>query len=191
MENCYTQRKNSCIHNISNIEKNLSSSFNNIPYLVIKKVEKIKIISLENSFPKIKHKSICKDWENGGLKNVEISHSLHCYGIRRLCDNFMHKWTSKISKKFKKSIKKCSKNVHFLSQLFGGGNLKSGDDLKLQYNLTNEIYFQQLQLKHAVFNKWKTNIKLNSDNISNLAMQYTHRSNGATILMLDRLSSKE
>ena len=35
-----------------------------------------------------------------------------------------------------------AKNIDFLSQLFEGSSLKSWKDLKIEYNLTNETYFQ-------------------------------------------------
>ena len=46
--------------------------------------------------------------------------------------------------------------MNFLSQLFEWGSLKPCNDLKIEYNLTNEVYFQWLQLKHAIPHKWKT-----------------------------------
>ena len=46
--------------------------------------------------------------------------------------------------------KLADKNIDFLSQLFVGGSLKSWNDLKIEYSLTNETYFQWLQLKHAI-----------------------------------------
>ena len=39
------------------------------------------------------------------------------------------------------STKFAATNINFLSQLFEEGNLKPQDDLKLEYNLTNETYF--------------------------------------------------
>ena len=64
-----------------------------------------------------------------------------------------------------------AKNINFLSQLFDEGNLKHWRDLKLKYNLTNGTYFQWLQRKHADPRKWKTNIKQNPGNVSNLLIQ--------------------
>ena len=51
-------------------------------------------------------------------------------------------------------IKFAAKNINFLTQLFEEGNLKPWGDLKLEYNLTNETYFQWLQSKHAITYKW-------------------------------------
>ena len=61
----------------------------------------------------------------------------------------------------------------------------------LEYNLTNESYFQWLQLKHAILHKWKTIIKQNPDNVSNLLIQDHHLIKGARILTLKKLFSKE
>ena len=49
-------------------------------------------------------------------------------------------------------IKFAAKNV-ILCQLFEEGSLKLWDELKFKYNLTNETYFQWLQLKHAIPDK--------------------------------------
>ena len=64
--------------------------------------------------------------------------------------------------------KHAAKNIDFLSQLFERGSLKPWNDLKIEYNLTNETYFQWLQLKHAIPHKWKSIIKQNPGNVSNL-----------------------
>ena len=37
-----------------------------------------------------------------------------------------------------------AKNIDFLSQLFDRGSLESWNNLKIEYNLTNETYFQWL-----------------------------------------------
>ena len=57
--------------------------------------------------------------------------------------------------------------------------MKPWDDLKIEYNLTNETYFQWLQLKHAIPYKWKTIIKQNPGNVSDLLNQDHHRIKGA------------
>ena len=84
-----------------------------------------------------------------------------------------------------------AKNIKFLTQLFEEGNLEPWHDLRLEYNLTNETCFQWLQLKHAIPHKWKTNIKQNPGNISNLLIQDCHLTEGAPVLTLEKLSSKE
>ena len=45
--------------------------------------------------PKIKHDTLCKNYENGGLKNVDIMYkvvSLQCSWINQLYDNNSHNW---------------------------------------------------------------------------------------------------
>ena len=84
-----------------------------------------------------------------------------------------------------------AKNIDFLSQLFEGASLKSWNEYKIEYNLTNETYFQWLQLKHAIPHKWKTIIKQNPGNVSDLLIHDHHLIKGARILTLEKLSSKE
>ena len=45
--------------------------------------------------------------------------------------------------------KSAAKNINFSPQLIEQGNLKTWDDLKLKYDLTNEIHFKWLKLKHC------------------------------------------
>ena len=87
--------------------------------------------------------------------------------------------------------KLAAKNIDFLSQLFEGGSLKSWNDLKIEYNLTNETYFQWLQLKHAIPQNWKTIIKQNPGHVSDLLIHDHHLFKGARIWTLEKLSSKE
>ena len=45
--------------------------------------------------PKIKHSTLCSDYENGGLKSVDISSKiveLQCSWIKRLFDGNFHEW---------------------------------------------------------------------------------------------------
>ena len=69
--------------------------------------------------------------------------------------------------------------------------MKSWNDIKIEYNLTNETYFQRLQLRHAIPHKWKTIIKQNPGNVSDLLIHDHHLIIGAQILTLEKLSSKE
>ena len=49
----------------------------------------------ETCNPKIKYDTLCKNYENGGLKNVDIMYkveSLQCSWIKRLCDDNSHNW---------------------------------------------------------------------------------------------------
>ena len=50
-----------------------------------------------------------------------------------------------------------------------------------------KTYFQWLQLKHAIPRKWKTIIKQNPGNVSNLLIQDHHLIKGAKILTLEKL----
>ena len=68
--------------------------------------------------------------------------------------------------------------------------MKPWDDLKLEYNLTNETYFQWLQLKHVIQNLITT-INQNPGNVSNLLIQDHHLIKEARILTLEKLSSKK
>ena len=62
-----------------------------IPYQVLKEVEKIqKSFLWKDSTPTIRQETTCKDYKNGGLKNVDISNkivNLQCSWIRMLYDN--------------------------------------------------------------------------------------------------------
>ena len=67
-----------------------------------------------------------------------------------------------------------AKNINFLSQLFKEGKLKPWNDLNREYSLTNETYFQWLQLRQTIPYKWKTIIKQNPDNVNNLLIEDHH-----------------
>ena len=65
-----------------------------VPTHVIKALETIQTSFLwNNSNPKIKHKTLCKRYENGGLKNVDIRNkvnSLQSSWVKRLYDDCLH-----------------------------------------------------------------------------------------------------
>ena len=67
-----------------------------VPTHVIKALETIQTSFLwNNSNPKIKHKTICKRYENGGLKNVNIRNkakSLQSSWVKRLYNDCVHEW---------------------------------------------------------------------------------------------------
>ena len=67
-----------------------------VPTHVIKALETIQTSFLwNNSNPKIKHKTLCKRYENGGLKNVDIRNkvnSLQSSWVKRLYDDCFHEW---------------------------------------------------------------------------------------------------
>ena len=64
--------------------------------LDISKIQKIqKTFIWHSSRPKISHKILCNNFENGGLKHVDISSkiiSLQCSWLRKLCDENLHEW---------------------------------------------------------------------------------------------------
>ena len=65
-----------------------------IPNSIIQELSKIqKEFKWKTCNPKIKHDTLCKNYENGGLKNVDIMYkvvSLQCSWIKRLYDNNSH-----------------------------------------------------------------------------------------------------
>ena len=83
-----------------------------IPNLIIQELNKIqKEFIWKTHNPKIKHGTLCKNYKNGGLKNVDIMCKvviLQCSWIKLLYDNNSHNWkviplhmiTQKLRKKF-------------------------------------------------------------------------------------------
>ena len=67
-----------------------------IPNQIIDALKQIQKDFLWNSFsPKVKHETICKDFQYGGLKNVDIKSkivSLQCSWIKKLYDESFHEW---------------------------------------------------------------------------------------------------
>ena len=67
-----------------------------IPNSVILELDKIKKHFIwKNGNPKIKQDTLCKDYENGGLKNVVITFkiiSLHCSWVKRLYNSSIQGW---------------------------------------------------------------------------------------------------
>ena len=68
----------------------------NVPTQIINELNKTQKEFIWNgSNPKMKHSTLCNKYENGGLKNVNISSyviSLQCSWIKRLYDNSSHPW---------------------------------------------------------------------------------------------------
>ena len=65
-----------------------------VPTQVIKALGTIQTSFLCNN-PKIKHKTLCKRYENGDLKNVDIRskiNSLQSSWVKRLYDDCFHEW---------------------------------------------------------------------------------------------------
>ena len=84
-----------------------------------------------------------------------------------------------------------NKGINFLSQLFENGRIISWINLKDRYELTNNMFFQWAQLKHAIPPRWKKIIFDYNDINENDLCQNHHVIKGARILPLDKLSSKE
>ena len=84
-----------------------------IPNSLIEELQRIqKTFIWHSSRPKISHKTLCNNFENGGLKHVDISSkiiSLQCSWLRKLCDENFLEWKTipshLISKYFGKSFK--------------------------------------------------------------------------------------
>ena len=68
--------------------------------------------------------------------------------------------------------------------------MKPWNELKLQYDIENKMYFQWLQLKYAIPNKWEISIKLSSVNVNDLVQDH-HLIKGARILAPTKLASKD
>ena len=66
------------------------------PHQVVKGLEKIqKSFLWKDSIPKIRHETTCKDYKDGGLKNVDISYkivNLQCSWIQSLYDDNFYEW---------------------------------------------------------------------------------------------------
>ena len=84
-----------------------------IPNSLIEELQKIKKTFIwHSSRLKIGHKTLCNNFENGGLKHVDIYSkiiSLQCSWLRKLCDKNFHEWkiipSHLINKYFGKSYK--------------------------------------------------------------------------------------
>ena len=84
-----------------------------IPNSLILELQKIqKAFIWHSPLPKISHKTLCNNFENGGLKHVDISSkiiSLQCSWLRKLCDENFYEWkvipSHLINKYFGKSFK--------------------------------------------------------------------------------------
>ena len=85
------------------------------------------------------------------------------------------------------------KNINFVDQLENEScQFKKWQTLKDEYHLDNDIYFQWVQLIHAIPQIWKNKIKQNlTKNESNLLVLNHHLIKNARILTLDKLSAME
>ena len=84
-----------------------------------------------------------------------------------------------------------NKNINFLSHFFENGRVISWVNIKNEYELTNDMFFQWVHLKHTIPTRWKTLISNDSD-IGNNNLCQNHRViKGARIFSTDKLSFKE
>ena len=95
------------------------SLITSVPRHIVNELEKIqKSFLWKNSFPKIKHETLCNDNKGGGLKNIDILSkiiSLQYLWIRRLYHNLFHEWKLIPSFLIKKS---CGSSFKINSNLF-------------------------------------------------------------------------
>ena len=67
-----------------------------VPNSLIEELQRIqKTFIWHSSRPKSSHKTLCNNFENGGLKHVDISSkiiSLQCSWLQKLCDENFHEW---------------------------------------------------------------------------------------------------
>ena len=105
-----------------------------IPNSIIQEPNKIqKEFIWKTRNPKIKHNTLCKNYENGGLKNFDIMNkviSLQCSWIKPLYDNNWHFWKiihlhliiQKLGKKilFRFNLDVNSKQINHFPQYYRG-----------------------------------------------------------------------
>ena len=118
-----------------------------VPSSVIKELNKIQqnfIWSGKNS--KIKHGTLCNDYENGGLKNVDIESkmiSLRCSWVKRLYDESFQEWKVIPNYLITKAL---GDNFRFHS------NLKFNNFFRNSLKSTLPIFYQDL------FTNWSKNL---------------------------------
>ena len=109
---------------------------------IINQLEKIQKDFIWNGKPpKIRHKTLCNTYENGGLKNVDIKtkvSSLQCSWMKRLFDENFHDWKVILLSLIQKNL---------------GTNFKSHNciDINKTILLKFPIFYQEILLK------WKQN----------------------------------
>ena len=84
-----------------------------------------------------------------------------------------------------------NKNISLSLQLFENGRITSWVNLKDKYELTNDIFYQWAQLKHAISARWKTLNSNYSDIDEENLCQNHHVIKGARIFSTNKFSSKE
>ena len=89
-------------------------------------------------------------------------------------------------------LKFSEKNINYVFQLFSGnGSIKQWHEFKREHNLHECFYFQWLQLIDSIPQRWKTIIKENYENPTNLIIHDHHLVKHSRVITLDKLTSTE
>ena len=127
-----------------------------IPNSIIQELSKIqKEFIWKTRNPKIKHDTLCKNYENGGLKNVDIMYivvSLQFSWIKRLYDNNSHNWEVI---PLHMTTQKLGKNLLFYSNL--------------DVNPKQIYHFPQYYQK--ILRKWSSNLSVSPNIPSTITSQ--------------------
>ena len=95
MEKLISNRKNYNFQN-SCVLKNNISYLSYVPNSIIEQLEKIKKDFIwDGKRPKVKHSALIGDYEEGGLKDIDIKskiQSLHLSWVKRLYSQNFHPW---------------------------------------------------------------------------------------------------
>ena len=170
-----------------------------IPNLIIQELNKIqKEFIWKTRNPKIKHDTLCKNYENGGLKNVDIMYkvvSLQCSWIKRLYDNNSHNWkiiplhmiTQKLGKKFlfHSNLDVNPKQINHFPQYYQEIFRKWSSNLSVSPDIPSTITSQVIWLnKHIkIDNKFLCNNSLANQGINHVGQLFNE--NGMTKAWLD------
>ena len=159
-----------------------------IPNSIIQELNKIqKEFIWKTCNPKIKHDTLCKNYENGSLKIIDIMYkvvSLQCSWIKRLYDNNSHIWkviplhmiTQKLGKKFllHSNLDVNPKEINCFPQYCQGIFRKWSSNLSVSPNIPSTITSQVIWFnKHIkIDNKSLCNNSLASQVINYVGQQY-------------------
>ena len=85
-----------------------------------------------------------------------------------------------------------NKNTHFLSDLVNKNcNFKSWEILKNEYHLDNKLYFQWMQLIHAIPIIWKEKINNSEKNVGKNVVEDHHLTKNTRVIVLEKLTMRE
>ena len=89
-----------------------------------------------------------------------------------------------------------NKNINFVSDLVNENcNFKSWETLKKEYHLDNKLYFQWIQLIHAIPLIWKQNKNKKNDSEKNVEKKYLiqdhHPIKNTRVIVLDKPTARE